>query len=253
MFERGETRSSGNSRKSNSNRLTSDDEAIYSAACHAQSNDGQIYIEIGKLNGWPVKVLCDTGCTGMIVDRALIPDSIVIPDSSSSLQMVDHSLINLPLGNVYQDDNQGGDMPSWMFKEEFNRGKTKKRDSKKKPAQIKKNDNCATQDVKVQEGTTVGKCVAGPVMTRAQAKKSNKMHPLKVEEAMSSVDKSTIEDLQKKDSTLKKCFDRVGKPIIRENYVGEFFMKNGLLYLKHQGTKTERSSNQSDFDNRLCL
>ena len=49
-------RSSGNSKKSNSNRLTSDDEAIYSAACHAQSNDGQIYIEVGKLNGWPVKV-----------------------------------------------------------------------------------------------------------------------------------------------------------------------------------------------------
>ena len=28
------------------------------------------------------------------------------------------------------------------------------------------------------------------------------------------------------DYTLMKCFDRVGKPIIRENYVGEFFMKN---------------------------
>ena len=30
-----------------------------------------------------------------------------------------------------------------------------------------------------------------------------------------SVDKCTIENLQK-DSTLKKCFDQVGKPIIRE-------------------------------------
>ena len=37
-------RSSGNSKKSNSNCSTSDDEAIYSAACRAQSNDGQIYI-----------------------------------------------------------------------------------------------------------------------------------------------------------------------------------------------------------------
>ena len=45
------------------------------------------------------------------------------------------------------------------------------------------------------------------------------IHPLKVEEVMSSVDKSTIEDLQKKDSTLKKCFDQIGKPIIRENYM----------------------------------
>ena len=80
--------------------------------------------------------------------------------------------------------------------------------------------------------------------TRAQAKKSDKIHPLKVKEAKSSVDKTTIEDLQNEDSTLKKCFDQVEKPIIRENYVGEFFMKNGLLYRKHQKTKTGRSSNQ---------
>ena len=85
--------------------------------------------------------------------------------------------------------------------------------------------------------------VAGSVLKRAQVKKSDKIHPLKVKEAMSGVNKTTIEDLQK-DSTLKKCFDRVRKPIIRENYVGEFFMKNGLLYSKHQDTKTGRSSNQ---------
>ena len=107
-----------------------------------------------------------------------------------------------------------------------------------------KNDNRATEDIKVQEGTTEGKCVTGPVLTRAQAKKSNKIHPLKVKEAMSSVDKTTIEDLQKKDSPLKKCFDQVRKPIIRENYVGEFFIKNGLLYWKHQEMKTGRSSNK---------
>ena len=88
------------------------------------------------------------------------------------------------------------------------------------------------------------KCVAGPVLTRAQEKKTFEIHPLKVKEAMSSVDKSTTEDLQKKDSTLKKCFDRVGKPSFRKNHVREFFMKNGLLYRKHQETKTGRSSNQ---------
>ena len=67
-------RSSGNSKKSNLNRLTSEDKAKYSAACHAQSNDGWIYIDAGKMNGRAVKVLRGTGCTGMIVDRALIPD-----------------------------------------------------------------------------------------------------------------------------------------------------------------------------------
>ena len=94
-------RSSGNAKKSYSNRSISDDEAIYCAACRAQSNVGQIYIEVGKLNGQQVKVLRDTGCTGMIVDRALIPDSMVIP--GSSLQMVDHTLIDVPLANVYLD------------------------------------------------------------------------------------------------------------------------------------------------------
>ena len=47
-----------------------------------------------------------------------------------------------------------------------------------------------------------------PVVARAQVKKSE-VHTLKVKEAMSSVGKPTIEDLQK-DSTLKKCFDCVG-------------------------------------------
>ena len=66
------------------------------------------------------------------------------------------------------------------------------RDSKKKPAQPKENDS-ARRNVKVKEGATEEKCVAGPVLTRAQAKKSDKVYPLKVKEAMSSVDKSTIE------------------------------------------------------------
>ena len=81
--------SSENSKKRNLNRLTGNHEAIYSAACRVQSNDGQIYIGVGKLNGRPVKVLRYTGCIGMIVDRALLPDSMVIPGSSGSLQMVD--------------------------------------------------------------------------------------------------------------------------------------------------------------------
>ena len=46
-----------NCKKSSSHGLTSNDEAIYSAACCAQSNDGQIFIGAGKLNGWPVRVL----------------------------------------------------------------------------------------------------------------------------------------------------------------------------------------------------
>ena len=138
-------------------------------------------------------------------------------------------------------------------KQKTEKSAPKERDSKKKPAQPKENDDHARRNVKVKKGATEEKCVAGPVVTRVcyccwtscdKAKKSDKVHPLKVKEAISSVDQSTIENLQKKDSTLKKCFDRIGKPIIRENYVGEFYKKNGLLYQKHQEKKTERSFNQ---------
>ena len=98
-----------------------------------------------------------------------------------------------------------GNMTRWMFKEESSREETKKRVAKKKPAQLEKNGNHGTQDVKVQESTTTRKCVAGPVLIKAQAK-NDKIHLLKVKEAMSSVDKSAIEDLQNKDATLRKCF-----------------------------------------------
>ena len=39
----------------------------------------------------------------MIVDRALISDVMVIPGSSGSLQIVDNTLIDVPLANVYLD------------------------------------------------------------------------------------------------------------------------------------------------------
>ena len=69
-------------------------------------------------------------------------------------------------------------------------------------AQLKKNDNHATQ---VQENITEGKCAAGQVLSRVQVKKSDKIHPFKVKEAISS----------------------------------------GLLYQNHQETKKGQSSNQS--------
>ena len=167
--------------------------------------------------------------------RAALPD-VARPDWKAEDQR--RSRARTSAGNSNEGDNQIGDMPSWMFKEESKREETKNRDSKKKPVLLKKNNNSATQDAKVQEGTAEVNCVAGPVLTRAQAKNTDKIYPLKVEEAMSGVNKSTIEDLQKDDSTLKKCFDQVGKPIIRENDAGEFFVENGLLYWKHQETKT---------------
>ena len=51
------TRSKRNSKKSGTEGSTNSDRAVYSAVCHAQSNDGQTYVGVGKLNGRLVKVL----------------------------------------------------------------------------------------------------------------------------------------------------------------------------------------------------
>ena len=107
-------RSSGYSKKSSLNRFTSSVETIYSAACRGESYDGQIYTGVGKLKGRPVKVLRDTRYAGMIVDFAFIPDSMVKPDSSGSLQMVDYTLIDVLLANVYLDSTYyKADIAKW--------------------------------------------------------------------------------------------------------------------------------------------
>ena len=149
--------------------------------------------------------------------RRMLPD----PDWKAEDQPGGRAMTSGGNKDKDNDDDQGCDIPAWMFKkssqEKTEKSAPKKRDSKTKPAQLKENDDRARQSMKVKAGATEEECVARPIVKTAQDKKSDKVHPLKVKETMSSVDKSTIETLQKKDSTLKKCFDRIGKLIIREN------------------------------------
>ena len=65
------------------------------------------------------------------------------------------------------DDNQGGDIPAWMFRrsnQKTEKSALKERDSKKKPAQPKEIDDRSRLNMKVKEGATEEKCVAGPVL-----------------------------------------------------------------------------------------
>ena len=124
------------------------------------------------------------------MDRALVPDVMVIPGSSGSLQMVDHTLIDVTLANVYWIPHTTKD-PNWKAEDQpiepgpvgttrtkitmmtraviyrlgcltslkSNQEKTeksapKKGDSNKKAAQPKLNDNHAKRSLKVKEGAT---------------------------------------------------------------------------------------------------
>ena len=82
---------------------TSNNGAVYSAACFAKSNGGPTgYIRVGKLNGRLVKLLRDTGCTGKIAYRALVP--AMMCDTRLSRLAADgrpNSLIDVLFANVY--------------------------------------------------------------------------------------------------------------------------------------------------------
>ena len=82
---------------------TSNNGAVYSAACLAKSNGGPTgYIRVGKLNGRLVKVLRDTGCTGKIAYRALVP--AMMCDTRLFRLAADgrpNSLIDVLFANVY--------------------------------------------------------------------------------------------------------------------------------------------------------
>ena len=54
------TRSKGNLKKS-TEESTSNEKVVYSAVCRAQSNDGQTYTGVGRLNRLPVKTQTQTG------------------------------------------------------------------------------------------------------------------------------------------------------------------------------------------------
>ena len=66
------------------------------------------------------------------------------------------------------------------------------------------------------------KCIAGRFVTRDQTKKSDKIHLLKVKEAMSSVDKSTIEEVSRLLSI--KCLTR--RPT---SFARDWLRWNGIL------------------------
>ena len=55
----------------------------------------------------------------------------MLPDPNWKTDNHKEARVRTSGGNYNDDGNQGGDMPSWMFREESNRGKSKYSDSKR--------------------------------------------------------------------------------------------------------------------------
>ena len=140
------TKSKRSLKKSGTEESTNRERAVCSAVYHAQSNDDQTYTGEGKLDGRLVKVLRDTGCTGMIVDRAPIYPVIIgnvqgaqqmLPDPHWKVEDQPGVRARTNGGNKDKEnaDDQGGDIPAWMSSQEK---------TEKKPDQPKENDDHRT-------------------------------------------------------------------------------------------------------------
>ena len=121
--------------------------------------------------------------------------------------------------------NKNGNIPGWMFREKSNQKEPRKLFRRRKT--LRKNQPSPRKMISVLDWMSkrpyLKRSVSLDQMASPRAKKCDKIHPMKVKESMSSVDKSAKKDLHKKDST----FDYVGKLMVRENYVGKFFVNNG--------------------------
>ena len=76
------TRSKRNLKKSGTEGSISSDRVVCSAVCRTQSNDGQTYISVGKLNRWLVKVLRDTAVTGWYAVLFAVPRVMMVKPTS---------------------------------------------------------------------------------------------------------------------------------------------------------------------------
>ena len=129
----------------------------------------------------------------------------ILPDTDWKAEDQRVYWVRTSVGNNNDDDNQRGDIVGCS-----KRGPTER---ELRIETQRRSQPSSRRIIMVQrkmsnsfESTMEGKCVAGPVLTRAQANMSDKIHPIQVKEAMSSVNKSTtdLEDLQKKDFSMRK-------------------------------------------------
>ena len=88
--------------------------------------------------------------------------------------------------------------------------------------------------MKVKEGATEEKCVAGPVVTGAQASKNDKVHPLKVRQV------NYCESLEE-GFDIEEVFRSHWEADHQRELRRRVPKKNGLFYRKHQETKMRQS------------
>ena len=79
------------------------------------------------------KVMCVSSPVYPVIIGNMRGAHQMLPDPDWKAENQEETRARTSGGNNDDNDNQGGDMPSWMFKQESNRGKTKNREQRSQP------------------------------------------------------------------------------------------------------------------------
>ncbi|XP_064469691.1 uncharacterized protein LOC135384419 [Ornithodoros turicata] len=198
----------------------------------------------GEVEGQHVKVLRDTGSNTVVVRKSLMREGS-FTGKRSAVYLVDRTIRYLPearvtvstpyyegevmakcmddpvydlvLGNIAGVRDVADPNPDWRTESEI---------SVQTPV--------SPQDEEIQEQPSKPSCnldKSAAMQTRAQTRKESKLKALKVPASVHSTGTGLAKE-QTEDSSLKACFNKLGKVIRCKRSKGsqEFFMKNDLLF-----------------------
>ena len=206
----------------------------------------------GYVGSHLVKVLRDTGCSGVVVKRDLVDDSQLTEETTDCV-LIDGTVRKVPIAVIYIDTPffTGRVEALCMAKPVFDLivGNIAGVRSQEDPDPLwcvreQRND---LQEVREVESVKVDSVADSPEMLNAvqtRGQKVKEKQALKGLKVSGSIDVDvSAEDMkvaQKSDGSLKRCFEaaETGKRIISgEQNVSQFTLQKGLLYRKFQSPK----------------
>ena len=203
---------------------------VINGACMDTTVNDQMPVVTGKVGGKVVKVLRDTGCSGVIVKRDLVKED-QLTGEDGYLMTIDRTLLRAPLARIHIDTPYfSGMVEALCLRDPLYEVIICNVNGTRKPDEPNPNWNMTT----------------AAVATRTQAKKQeSKITPLKVAEVETElqVTRDKLAELQEQDKSLKK-FAELKDPMKRGQYEVNFEKRRKILYRVRRSIDSEETCKQ---------
>ncbi|MES9884609.1 MAG: DDE-type integrase/transposase/recombinase, partial [Sedimenticola sp.] len=211
---------------------------VMTAACKGTSNDVKVDnlpVYHGVVNQMTVKVLRDSGCSGVVVRRDLVQAN-QLTGNSKGCMLLDGTVRQLPIAWIHIDTPFfTGDVEALCAENPVFDLILGNIPDARDPGNPDKLWSCHTRED--------GQCELGSaVQTRAQVAKEGKFKPLNVTSPIGSIDIKEVRTGQEADDTLHTAKERVvtgEKKIAKRGGIHWYEKQNGLIYRRFQSEKVD--------------